>query len=258
MQELISIVSTLYNYERYLRDLIDSCKAQTWDNWELIIVDDGSTDNPLPTITECADGWKGGTIRYIPLSRNFGYSYAKNIGIDESRGEYIVMIDADDMLIPDSLKHRYEVLQNTDKLWVHGNVLQRTEDGKYHVSDMNKRTLLRRELLRQGKDLNTYYHHRLIHAQGVMVRREFHRRLGLYDASLRFSSDNEMFRRAIRFGILPEYTGRVVAVYRCHTHRMSKSPDKKKQIKQVKQYILDVVEKRFKEGINETNTWVLQ
>jgi len=87
-----------------------------------------------------------------------------------------------------------------------------------------------------------------------MVRPELHKKLGLYDEKLRFSADNEMWRRIIRFGYVPAHIDEFVAIYRVHPGRMSRSKYKKEHGRKVKGQIIKDVEQRFKEGINENNT----
>lgn len=251
MRDLVSIVSTLYNYREYIRDLIESVLKQTYSNWELIIVDDGSTDRPREVINPYLDQDK--RISYIGFDKNRGYSFAKNEGIVRTKGSFIVMIDADDMLTPSSIECRCNALQVApDRLWCHGEVLVKKGDILSEESYRYKKTL--RARLSREMDLTKEYHHRLVHAQSVMVRPEFHKRLGLYDEELRFSSDNEMWRRAIRFGIIPIHCNEKVAIYRRHGRQMCRSLYKKERIRAMKKVILDKVERRFREGINERNT----
>lgn len=255
MDELISIVTTLYNYKKYISDLIRSVKNQTYMNWELIIVDDGSTDNPYEVIDTF---WRISPvqIRYFRFDENRGYAVAKNKGIVHTKGKYIVMIDADDELTPNSLRIRKEVLDaNPDRLWCHGEVLVRDE-GKTGLDERSRnwKRKFRKQLADKNVDLKTTYHHRLIHAQSVMVRPELHKKYGLYDPTLRFSADNEMWRRLIRFGEVPAHIEDFVAIYRVHPNRMATSHYKRMRVQQIKKRIINDVERRFHEGINSSNT----
>lgn len=253
MSNLISIISTLYNYSNYVGDMIKSVLSQNYSEWELIIVDDGSTDDPCSVISK----FKDDRIRYVSLGKNYGYSKAKNEGIILSKGQYITMIDADDMLTPNSLKDRYEVLSKSEKLWCHGDSLDINDKGEINKNLYNKMNKLREKMSKEI-DLNTDYNHRLIHAQTIMVKRKFHLDLGLYDESLRFSSDNEMFRRAIRMKFIPIYCNKFVSIYRHHSCQMSKSSYKKKRASLIKNKIIENVEKRFKQGIISSNTRLLK
>jgi len=253
-QPLVSIITTAYNYERYLGDLVRSIVAQDYENWEWIVVDDCSDDNPGKILNQHRDT----RIQYIRLGENMGYSYAKNVGIRASKGTYIVMIDADDMLVPESLSLRLRTLRlHPNKLWIHAKALKCDRNGILKSKCIDSNNKKRKECKKKGVNLAIQYDHRLVHAQTVMVRRRFHTVLGLYDETLRFSSDNEMWRRAIRFGYIPSYIPHPVSIYRIHNKRMSRSSYKKKRVAKTKIYIKAVVEKRFKEGINSNNTMLL-
>src|SRR5207247_7128348 len=94
---LVSIIITCYNQAQILREAIQSALAQTYSHREIFIVDDGSTDNTA----EVTAGFAG--VRYI-RQENAGVSTARNTGLKESRGEYLVFLDADDRLLPEALE----------------------------------------------------------------------------------------------------------------------------------------------------------
>jgi len=84
---MISIVVPLYNYADLIEENIKSIQKQTYHDWEIIIVDDGSEDNPMKVLKK----YICDNIRYIKFNKNTGYSAAKNAGIRDSNGEYIVV-----------------------------------------------------------------------------------------------------------------------------------------------------------------------
>lgn len=97
----ISIVIPVYNAEQYLRDSLESILSQSFHDWELILVDDGSTDGSLQIIRE----FEIHDNRIISFSQdNGGPSKARNRGIDEAKGEYVYFMDADDWLEPTFLE----------------------------------------------------------------------------------------------------------------------------------------------------------
>ena len=110
---LISVVIPAYNAELFLDETLESVLSQTYENWECIIVNDGSTDNT----EEIAKKWceKDARFRYF-YKKNSGASDTRNLGIKDAKGEYIAFLDADDILTPDSLEVRINVLieQNVD------------------------------------------------------------------------------------------------------------------------------------------------
>jgi len=113
---LVSIVMPAYNAEKYIEEAIQSVLMQTYKHWELIVIDDGSTDNTRSII----DTFKDKRIHLIS-QENAGVSAARNRGIDIVKGEYITFLDADDTLSNISLKSRVSMLKNNKKLdVVHG------------------------------------------------------------------------------------------------------------------------------------------
>lgn len=99
---LVSIAVNNYNYERYLREAIDSALAQTYPHTEIIVVDDGSTDGSKELIAGYGD-------RVIPvLKENGGQATAINEGFAASTGEIMIFLDADDVLLPDTVERVVE------------------------------------------------------------------------------------------------------------------------------------------------------
>ena len=98
---MISIVIPLYNKEKSVRATLESVRAQSYKDWECIIVDDGSTDHSR----EVAEQFKIEDIRYkIICQKNAGVSAARNTGILAANGEYVTFLDADDLWTPDYLE----------------------------------------------------------------------------------------------------------------------------------------------------------
>lgn len=98
----ISIIVPVYNAERYLRPCIDSILAQSFPDFELLLVNDGSTDGSAAICDEYAGG--DHRVRAIHKQPNGGVSEARNTGLDEARGQWIAFIDADDWIDPDYLE----------------------------------------------------------------------------------------------------------------------------------------------------------
>lgn len=104
-QPLVSVVMPAYNAGPYVAEAVRSVIAQTWANWELIIVDDGSTDDTRQLLA----GFSDPRIRVIH-QENRGCGNARNRAMDEMNGEFIAFLDADDVLPPRSIEARVEVL----------------------------------------------------------------------------------------------------------------------------------------------------
>ena len=96
MNKLISVIVPVYNTAPYLERCVNSILAQTYAHIEIILINDGSTDNSMEIIENLATNNKN--IKYFNLENNYGLSYARNIGIESSEGDYIGFVDSDDWI----------------------------------------------------------------------------------------------------------------------------------------------------------------
>jgi glycosyltransferase involved in cell wall biosynthesis len=105
---IVSIIVPCYNYGHFLAETLESLKNQTLENWECIVVDDGSTDNTR----EIAQNFTSKDSRYTYLyQQNAGLSAARNAGILSSKGDYIQLLDADDFIADGKLKEQVELFK---------------------------------------------------------------------------------------------------------------------------------------------------
>jgi glycosyltransferase involved in cell wall biosynthesis len=106
-EPLVSIVMTSHNVEKYIRGAIDSIIAQTYQRWELIVVDDASTDNTRYIVQDYNDP----RIRLFENKINAGTYFCKNFGIQQAKGKYIAIHDSDDKSTPDRLEKQVDYLK---------------------------------------------------------------------------------------------------------------------------------------------------
>ena len=134
MNDLISIIVPVYKAEKYLRRCVDSILAQTYQNIEVLLIDDGSPDNSGEICDEYAE--KDSRVRVFHKP-NGGVSSARNLGLKEAKGDYIGFVDADDYID----KTMYEVLlcnlikENSDISICSYN--QEDSNGIFHISFMS-------------------------------------------------------------------------------------------------------------------------
>ena len=106
----VSIITPTYNHEAFLSDCINSVKSQTFSNWEMIIVDDGSTDNTLQLASKFASF--DSRISVFTQSNRGIYALADtyNFALDKAKGEYVAVLEGDDVWIPEKLQIQIDVL----------------------------------------------------------------------------------------------------------------------------------------------------
>jgi len=102
MEELVSVITPCYNCERFLPQTIESVIAQTYTNWEMLIIDDCSTDNSRETALQYAA--KDARVKVFKMDKNGGTALARNKGIELSAGEYLAFLDSDDLWLPCKLE----------------------------------------------------------------------------------------------------------------------------------------------------------
>lgn len=190
----VSVVLIFLDGEPYMREAIDSVVDQTYDDWELLLVDDGSTDGSTELARAYADRW-GPEVRYLEHEghRNLGMSATRNLGIGEARGEYVAFIDADDVWLPQKLTEQVEVLAShpdvamvygRDLYWHSWNASREGRDLRDHLPALGvpagrvvqPPTLLPRFLLSSAI---------VPSPTGIMVRRAAIERVGGFEAQFR-------------------------------------------------------------------------
>ena len=130
MKKGVSIVMPAYNADQHITEAIQSVLDQTYGHWELLVVNDGSTDDTVEKIRLFADA----RVRYF-FQENRGVSAARNIGLAHMRGDYFCFLDADDVMPPRSLESRLEVFINSDETAF--------VDGKVLVKDLSLQRVIR-------------------------------------------------------------------------------------------------------------------
>jgi len=110
-QKKVSVVVIFLNAEKFIGDAIESVLAQTYGNWELLLVDDGSTDSSTSIARAYADRFPT-KVRYLehPGHRNLGKSASRNLGVVSASGDYIALLDSDDVFLPEKLARQVAIL----------------------------------------------------------------------------------------------------------------------------------------------------
>lgn len=148
---IISVIMPAYNAAQYIEKSIRSVQAQTFLNWELIVVDDCSEDNTVQTVTEMAQ--KDHRIRLYRNERNLGVAKSRNLGLELSKGNYVAFIDSDDLWYPEKLEFQRNCMQQTGADLVYTAYSIMNAEGRkicqdYHVpSEVNFTDMLKQNVI---------------------------------------------------------------------------------------------------------------
>lgn len=206
----ISVVMPVYNASQYLAEAIESIVSQTFTDWELIIIDDGSTDDSKLIIKRYAQSDK--RIRYYKNEQNMGVIRTLNKGINLSTGKYIARMDADDISLPTRFDTQYRFLENNADVAMCGTyALLIDEKG----NETGRITYLESdEYLR----INLLFSPSFIHPS-MMIRTDVLKK-NLYDESYKHAEDYELWCRIAsnhKVANLPSF----LLKYRWHTTNVS-------------------------------------
>ena len=134
----ISVIIPAYNAEKYIKETIESVLSQTYRNFELIIIDDGSTDSTANIIKDFAS--KDERIQYI-YQKNASQAVARNRGIKVSKGRFIAFLDADDLWMPDKLEKQILLLGNKNIGLIYTDVIKIDHNSKLIPSKSSRKFL---------------------------------------------------------------------------------------------------------------------
>jgi glycosyltransferase involved in cell wall biosynthesis/SAM-dependent methyltransferase len=203
----VSVIITTYNHAHYLPQSINSVLTQDYSNIEVIVVDDGSTDNTKEVVSQYPQ------VKYVHQI-NQGLSAARNTGIDHSDGDYLVFLDADDWFLEGAFTTSVAVLEATPQAaFVYGKHMK--------VNEKNEISLKVREDQYKADD---HYRYLLHYNFIVMHATVFYRRWVFnefrYDTSLRACEDYDMYLKITRLYPVV-YNNYLVAAYRKYSQSMS-------------------------------------
>jgi glycosyltransferase involved in cell wall biosynthesis len=200
---VVSVILPVYNGEKYLSAAIESVLHQTFSDFELIIIDDSSTDQTPQIIQH----FKDNRILYIHNNQNGGVAYSLNKGVELARGKYIARMDADDISLPDRFIRQLEALEICQELDILGTqVILMDETLSYPVGQIDY-PIMHSEIVWQFLFNNALAH------PSIMGKREIF--LNKYDEGKIAVEDYDLWTRLVGdviFGNLPEQ----LVIYRRH------------------------------------------
>jgi len=191
-----SVIIPVYNGEKYLREALESVLADPWESFELIVVDDGSSDGTAAVVRDFPG------VRYH-FQENQGVAVARNTGIGLARGRYIAFLDSDDIWLPGRFIESFRKMEEDPEVqYLLGEMIMFLEKG------MERPPLIRPEWL--GKPVTGA-------ATGVMTaRRDCFSRVGLFNPGYRKGEDTEWLHRANGMQVKKAHLARPVIRRRIH------------------------------------------
>ena len=209
----ISVIMSVYNGEAYLEEAIDSIRNQTFTNWELIVINDCSTDSTGQILADFAD--KDARIRIHNNEVNLKLPRSLNKAISLCRGKYIARMDADDISLPDRLEKQYRFMEENSDVALSSCRFMTVKNGVYASGGAGGRSdheALRAMLLVTNPILHP----------GVIAKAQVIKQF-LYDSSLTCTEDLELWTRMAMMGqrmqILPEF----LMIYRLHDKQITRT-----------------------------------
>lgn len=236
---LVSIILPNYNNAKYVGEAIESVLSQTYTNWELIVIDDGSTDNSVEIIQKYAA--QDERIKWLINATNKGVSASRNEGLKRYRGEFICFLDSDDVFLPNKLTDQVACLQQNENIdLVYSDQL---------VGDEKLSIIRKNEYFIPSIDLREFMAIRnLFSTLCVLLRRKLVEQVGYFDTQLAGGEDWDYWIRCSEktpFIHLRTDT----AIYRQHAAQSHKNIDKMKAARE------QVIQKHFNKGRVKRLAW---
>jgi glycosyltransferase involved in cell wall biosynthesis len=223
----VSVIVPFLNEEPFLGEAIDSVRAQTLTDWELILVDDGSTDGSGAVADFATSDPRIRCLRHTP-HRNLGKSVSRNAGLASSRAPYVLFLDADDVLRPDALRELAALLdRHDDAALAYGPLewwLSWNSDARDFVEPLGIRA---GTVVAAPRLLARYLAGRVPVPSGILVRREAALACGGFADEFRELYEDQVFlvRVLLRYGAVATD----VSVYRYRRHAGASTSDSRPQ-----------------------------
>ncbi len=133
MNKLVSIITPTFNSAKYIAETFQSVQNQTFQDWEWIIIDDGSSDETEIIVNSLKE--KDNRIQFYKLEKNSGPAIARNTGIEKAKGNYMTFLDADDIWFPNFIENSITTINRTNVSFVFSSYRRSNENLEFVYSD---------------------------------------------------------------------------------------------------------------------------
>jgi glycosyltransferase involved in cell wall biosynthesis len=222
MNREVSVIVIFKDAEHFLEEAIESVRAQTFRDWELLLVDDGSSDSSTAIARRQVEG-DATRVRYLKHTdhANLGMSASRNLGLSQARGEFVSFLDADDLLVPGALEEQVSILRTHPRVGMVYGPLEywygwtgRPEDGE---RDFVHPVGVRTERIYEPPSLIRLFLQNIAFApSGMLLRRALVEQVGGYEESFRDLYEDQVFAAKICRTTPVYISGRCWYRYRQH------------------------------------------
>lgn len=216
MDDLVSVIIPAYNQSKYIRETIDSVLKQTYNNVEIIVVNDGSTDDTLKILQEY-----GNKIKIIN-QKNKGLAGARNSGIREAKGDYLAFLDSDDLWYNNMLSVMVSHLKNNQQSDIAACSCDLIDEKSQRIRRFNRMSFFRNKI--KNSFLRTLTLINMFPVHTLLIRKKCFDCCGVFDESLRATEDWDLWLRMAVHGHKFLLIDDVIAKYRIHGESMTHDP----------------------------------
>ncbi len=218
---LVTIGIPNYNYASYIEQALDSVVNQTYENIELIIVDDNSTDDSLSVIKNWVENYKGNkAIKLICNAENVGISKVSNIILNNAAGTYFQALDADDILLPGKIAAQVSLMENNkNAAIVYSNTGIINETGNLLNTDYLERIGYSNKKMPQGKVLEQLFDFNFIPNSSVLINTSYAKAVGGFDEGIQVQDYYLWLKLCEKYEVI--FMPEITAHYRLHETSLS-------------------------------------
>ncbi len=213
---LVSIVMPAYNCEKHVVHAINSVLAQTYQNWELLVLDDGSKDNTQHIIEVFCKN--DNRIKALPNEKNMGVSTTRNRGIEHASGEWIAFLDSDDMWDPEKLQKQFQIIEKESAEFIFTGASYINEEGEPYKGTFAVPAMVTYEKLRNQN---------VISCSSVLIKKKFFDNIKMEKDEIH--EDYAVWLRVLKMGVIAYGVNEPLLIYRISGN--SKSGNKIKSVK---------------------------
>lgn len=223
----VSVIIPAYNAEKFIKESIDSVLSQTFNNFEIIVIDDGSSDNTF----NIANSY-GANVK-VYMQNNAGAGAARNYGAKLAKGAWLAFLDADDLWAPEKLELQMSISNNYFWSYTDSYFIGSSHNGSLKSSDVSPHM--------SGKVVPTLIVNNFIGTSTVMIRKDIFLSVGGFDQSLRALQDWDLWLKiAAKYEL--GYISAPQVKYRVHSNSTSRSTRK------TRKYHLEIIRRTFSPG----------